>query len=174
MNKITSGPLVPVYRGRVIDVYKKNVRLSNGVMTALEVIEHPGAALIVPFLSADSVVALRQYRPVIHACLYELPAGTRNKGESTLSCARREIVEETGFVPRMLKKLGSIFPVPGYSTEKIVIYKATGLRKTVQQAEEDEVIRVCVLFRKQVKALFRTGKIVDAKTICAFALCGWL
>ena len=164
----------PVFQGKLLKVSVKHKRLPNGFLARLEVVEHIGAALIVPFVSRDRIIMLRQFRPVINAYLYELPAGTLNKGESHLSCARREIVEETGFGAAKFSRLGEIFPVPGYSTEKIIIFKAEKLSQCAFHAEEDEVIRVNILTRPQVRGLFRKGKFKDAKTICALAMAGWL
>lgn len=164
----------PAYNGKLIKVYREQVRLPNGRTVSLEIIRHPGAALIVPLLTKDSLLMLRQFRAAAGGFLFELPAGTRDGAESELSCARREIVEETGYAARRFTVLGDIFPVPGYSTERIRIFKAQGLSKRVACLEEDEVATVHVLTRRQVRRLFRSGKIKDAKTICALAMVGWL
>ncbi len=140
----------------------------------IPIIKHPGAALIIPFVSSNKVVLLRQYRPVIKKYMYELPAGTLEEGEPAISCARRELIEETGFSAAKLVKSGYIYPVPGYSTEKIIIYKALGLRPAGKKLEADEIIEHIFVTKKTVKHLFKTGKINDAKTICAFCLCGWI
>jgi ADP-ribose pyrophosphatase len=103
-----------------------------------------------------------------------LPAGTLDKGESPLSCARREIVEETGYSAKRLESMGSIYPVPGYSTEKIFIYRADGLRPERRIPEKDEVIEARPFKRAEVRRLFRQGRITDAKTICALAMSGVL
>jgi ADP-ribose pyrophosphatase len=137
-------------------------------------IKHPGAALIVPFLAKDKVIMLRQLRPVINSYIYELPAGTLDKNELPAVCARREIVEETGYSAGKITLLGKIYPVPGYSTEKIFIYKAERLKKTERIAEPDEVIESRVFTKAEIKRLFKRGRIIDAKTICAFTMCGWL
>ncbi len=163
-----------VFKGKLLKVYVKKLRLPNGYLATYEMIRHPGAALIVPFLTSDKIIMLKQLRPVVGAYIYELPAGTLDKNELPLSCARREIIEETGYAAKRFKLLGKIFPVPGYSTEKIFIYKAEGLKKADHHPEEDEVIETCVLSRAGVKKLFKTGKIVDAKTIAALAFCGWI
>jgi len=163
-----------VFNGKLLKVYVGRQRLPHGYVATFEMIRHPGAALIVPFLSKDKIIMLRQLRPVIGSYIYELPAGTLDKNESPLSCARREIVEETGYSASKFTLLGKIYPVPGYSTERIFIYKAEGLRKQEREMEEDEVIESRIFTRAEVMRLFRRGKIVDAKTIAALAFCGWL
>lgn len=163
-----------IYKGKLINLAAMTVRLPNKFIAHLEVITHPGAALVVPFLSKDKIILLRQLRPVIGAYLYELPAGTLKKNETALCCGRREIVEETGYRAKRFTRLGYIYPVPGYSTEKIVIFKAEGLSKKNAQADKDEIIQSLIVTRKQLKVMFAKGKIVDAKSICALTLCGWL
>lgn len=164
----------PVFKGRLLKVYRRSVKLPNGFTAFLEVIKHPGAALIVPFLNSNTVILLKQLRPVVGKYLYEFPAGTLDPGETPLACCRREIVEETGYAAARFTPLGSIYPVPGYSTERIHIYKATGLRAVEKLTQEDEIIQVEVRTRSQINRLFKTGRITDAKTICALAMTGWL
>ncbi|MDD5730733.1 MAG: NUDIX hydrolase [Candidatus Omnitrophica bacterium] len=163
-----------IYKGRILRLIKKQQRLPNGYLADFEMIGHPGASLVVPFLTRDKIILLKQFRPVIGAYLYELPAGTLQDGETPLNCARREIAEETGYSASKFTGLGRIYPVPGYSTEKIFIYKAEKLQKCESRTEEDEVIKSFPVTRALVKKLFLSGKITDAKTICALAKCGWL
>jgi len=159
---------------KFLNVKKRTTKLPNGNTIALELVDHPGAVLIVPFLTRNKVILLRQFRAVINSYIFELPAGTLEKGEQPLACARREIIEETGYSARKFTKLGIIYPVPGYSTEKITMYTAEGLIMRGVACEADEVIEPLVVTRKTVRELFKAGKIIDAKTICAFAHCGWL
>jgi ADP-ribose pyrophosphatase len=168
------SPVAIRFKGKLISLVTDTRRLPNGTRVRLEIIRHPGASLIVPFLDKDRIVLLRQFRPVINAYLYELPAGTLDKKETPRACARREIVEETGYRARRVTRIGCVYPVPGYSTEKIIIYRAEGLRKQKSRTEADEVIEAFPASRRQVRRLFKKGKIIDAKTICALALCGWL
>ena len=163
-----------VFKGKLLKVFVKKVRLPNGYEATFETIEHPGAALVIPFLTKDKVIMLRQLRPVINSYIYELPAGTIDNNESPASCARREIVEETGYSASKITRLGSIYPVPGYSTERIVIFKAEKLKKRARLAEKDEIIKAKIYTKAQIRKLFESGRIVDAKTISAFAICGWL
>jgi ADP-ribose pyrophosphatase len=163
-----------VFKGRLLKLAVKKVRLPNGYIATYETVQHPGAALIVPILGKDKIIMLSQLRPVISRYIYELPAGTLDKNEKPLACAKREIIEETGFAAKKFTYLGKIFPVPGYSTECITIYKAEGLRKVEHIAEKDEVIKSMIFTRSAIRKLFKSGKITDAKTIAALALAGWL
>ncbi len=163
-----------IFKGALLHLMTKDVALPNGHRVRFELIKHPGAALIVPFYAPGRILLLRQLRPVIGFYIYELPAGTLGKGESPLECARREVVEETGYSAKRFTRLGVIYPVPGYSTEKITIFKAEGLRKRETAAQKDEVIEARLVTRGAVKRLFTRGEIVDAKSICALAMCGWL
>jgi len=163
-----------IFKGKLLQLYTQGVRLKNGHFVELETIRHPGAALIVPFLRPDKIIFLSQFRPVINKFIYELPAGTLQNRESMASCARREIVEETGYRARRITRLGAVYPVPGYSTEKIVIFKAEGLKKAKADPQRDEIIEPKIFSREQVRDYFRRGRIVDAKTICALAFCGWI
>jgi len=163
-----------VFRGKLLHFFMQRVRLPNNYEVDLELIKHPGAALIVPFLSPQQIILLRQFRPVVNQYLYEVPAGTLSAQEDHLSCARRELLEETGYSAQAMKKIGVIYPVPGYSTEKIVLFKASRLKKTVASSEKDEIIQTHIMKKKDVSKLFSLGHITDAKTICALSFCGWL
>lgn len=157
-----------------MNVSVKKVRLPNGYLAHIEIVRHPGAVLIVPLLRKNKIIMLRQFRPVINSYIYELPAGTLEKYEKPASCARREIIEETGYKSNKLTKLGLIIPAPGYSTEKIFVYKAENLSETKRLHQADEVIDILVMNKQEIRRLFKSGKIVDAKTISALCMCGWL
>ena len=162
------------FKGKFLRLTVERRRLPNGRLARIELIHHPGAVLIVPFLRKDQVILLRQYRPSVRRFLYELPAGTRNPGERPAQCAKRELIEETGFRAGTLKKLGTIVPVPGYSTEIIDIFMARNLAPAIAKKDADEVIRPVVFSKREVRRLFRSGKIIDAKTICGLTHCGYL
>ncbi len=98
--------------GRVITLEHKKISLPNGYIVKMDVIKHIGAALIVPFINRDKVILLRQYRPVIKKYLYELPAGTVEKGETPLTCAKRELTEETGYAAGKFTLLGACCITP--------------------------------------------------------------
>ena len=161
-----------VYEGKLLKVYQIKRKLPTGRLASFELIKHPGAALIVPFITKSSIIMLRQYRAVLAKFIYELPAGTLEDKETPLKCAKRETVEETGYKAKKFTKLGYIYPVPGYSTEKIVCYKAEDLKMSKTNFDLDEVIEIKVFSIKQLKVMIKSGQIVDAKTICALRMCG--
>ncbi|MBU1044388.1 MAG: NUDIX hydrolase [Candidatus Omnitrophica bacterium] len=162
------------FEGRLIKVFTKKTRLPNLEIINLEIVKHPGAVLIVPLVNKNKIIMLRQYRPVIEQYLYELPAGTLEVNEAAVCCAKRELIEETGYTAKKIKKIGQIYPCPGYSTEKIIFFTAEDLSFSEKQLEKDEIIKSSIYTKEQIKKLFKQGKIVDAKTICALSIIGWI
>lgn len=160
------------FQRKNIAVVSRRHKLPDGTIAEADVIVHPGAALIVPFLEQDRILLLRQYRLALKSYLYEFPAGTLDPDETPLNCARRELREETGYAAKKFKRLGMIYPVPGYATERILIYKAEQLVPSPQKGDPDEVIRVCIFSRREIQKLFRRGRIHDGKTISALAFSG--
>jgi ADP-ribose pyrophosphatase len=133
----------------------------------VEHVQHPGAVLILPVLADGRVVLIWQYRSVIGKYIWELPAGTLEKNEDPVKCVKRELIEETGYQASKVKKIISIVPVPGYSTEVIHIYQAEGLKKVEKKSMEDEVIEEKIFTRAQVVKMLKNKEIIDAKTLCA-------
>ncbi len=156
---------VILHQGRAFSFVKENVTLENGTTVDLEVVRHPGAAAIVPFITTDKLIMLKQYRHAIGHHIWEIPAGTLDPNEDPLECAKRELIEETGYSGRQWKKLGQITPVPGYSDERIHIFVATDLTPAAQNLDADEVLDVHeVPFEKAVE-MIEKGQIQDSKTI---------
>jgi ADP-ribose pyrophosphatase len=163
-----------IFKGRLIDLYAGRKRLPGGYVAGLEVVKHPGAVLIVPFLDEDAIILLRQFRPVISSYIWELPAGTLRSNEPPLRCAKRELIEETGYRGARWERLGYLYPVPGYSTEKIHLFAARDLTAAEARRDADELLSPRVLARREIIRLLERRKIVDAKTIAALALAGVL
>jgi ADP-ribose pyrophosphatase len=159
---------------KLFNFFNQNRTLPNGHKTQLQFIEHPGAVMIIPMINKTRIIILRQYRPVIKRYLYEFPAGTLEKHEKPLTCARRELIEETGYGAKRWTNLGKIYPVPGYSTEMITVFKAEELYTVGEDHEPDEIIEMYTTTRKELKDMVRSGKIIDAKTICGMSLMEWL
>jgi nudix-type nucleoside diphosphatase (YffH/AdpP family) len=154
-----------VYRGRILNLRVDQVELDDGKSTVREVVEHRGAAAIVPLLQ-DKVVLVRQFRYGAGSELLEIPAGTLERGEDPEACARRELEEETGYKCNELQKMLECFMAPGYSTEKIHFYLARNLELSKTKTEEDEHIQAEVIPIAAAMEKIRKGEIHDSKTIC--------
>lgn len=154
-------------RGFIVDVKREIARLPDGRELDLDVVRHPGAAAVVPFLSADEVLLIRQYRHAAGGMILEVPAGKLDPGESPLDCAARELEEETGHRAGRLEPLGWIFTTPGFCDEKIHLYAAFDLVATDARPEDDEHIEpVPMPLRDAVELVWR-GEIPDAKSALA-------
>ncbi len=170
MSKAKVNAVVPIHEGRVFRLQKENITLPNGVTLDIDIIRHPGASAIVPISDADDVVLIRQYRHAVGGFIWEIPAGTFNQGETPLACARRELVEETGFSAKVFHSLGQIVPVPGYSDERIHLFLAKGLEPAEQNLDRDELLDVHEVPFGEAIDMIRRAEIVDGKTIAGLLL----
>jgi ADP-ribose pyrophosphatase len=160
-----------IYKGKRIDLIRSEI-LINGRKSIREIIVHPGSAVMIPVLDVKkkTILLLRQYRYGAGKWMIELPAGTRDKGESALKCALREIIEETGYAAGSMKKIAGFMPSPGMMTEKMDLYIASTLTKAYLSPDFDEQIAVFTTsLDKAVKMVF-SGKIIDAKTIAGILM----
>lgn len=160
------------YTGRVIHVDHDTVRFPDGSTGVLEMIRHPGAAAVVPFLddpdAADPrVLLIHQFRHAADDLLWEIPAGTLAPGEAPEACAHRELAEEAGMEAGKLSRLSTIFTTPGFTDERIHLYLATRLAPVALSREADEFITVHEKRWSEVGRMIRTGKIRDGKSLCA-------
>jgi ADP-ribose pyrophosphatase len=159
-----------ICQARIIRVVAKDLVLPNGRQTTFTIVEHPGAVAIVPVHANGDVVLLRQFRPSIGAELYEIPAGTMEKGEAPLATAKREIIEETGFKARQWSKIGEFFTAPGFCTELMHLYLARGLSPATAPGDDDEIIKPIRMSIDAALKMIRTKKIRDAKTIAGLLI----
>ena len=159
-----------LYQGRVFKLIRENATLDNGVTTDMEFVEHPGATAIIPMLNESRVLLLKQYRHPLRKYIWEIPAGTIDPQESVINCAKRELIEETGYSANQWQKLGEITPVPGYSDERIHIYLATELQTAEQDLDRDEIINIHEVDFSEALEMIKTGKIQDAKSIAGLYL----
>lgn len=162
-----------VFNGNIINVFSGYKKLPTGKKAFFEEVEHPGAAIIVPFIK-NKIVFIRQYRAVIGKYIWELPAGTLEPGETPFRCAKREVQEETGYAADSIRKLGYIYTTPGFCNEKIHIFRADCSRKSSLSLDENEVIKVKLFSRSETISLFSAGRINDSKTIAALSFAGVL
>lgn len=157
-----------IYKGRAVELAVDRVRFPDGREIEREIMYHPGSAVMIPLLSRESLILIRQFRYSCGGFIWEFPAGTIAPGESPLHCARRELEEETGYVAGTFRKLMSFYPTPGVSTELMHLYLASGLKRTQSHLEEDELLKVHVFDIHEVEAMIRSGRIKDGKTILGF------
>ena len=161
-----------IYTGRVVSLDVDQVRFPNGTEGALEMLRHPGAAAIVPFLDdprdADPrIVLIHQFRHATDGYLWEIPAGRCNPGEAPEATARRELREETGYACTGLERLTAIWTTPGFTDEKIHLYSATGLSPGRPATESDEVLETHEVRWSASRDMIARGDIIDAKTLVA-------
>lgn len=161
-----------VYTGRSISLDVDQVRFPNGSVGELEMVRHPGASAVIPFLTDPAgddpqILLIRQYRYAAEQYLLEIPAGKLDPGESPSDCARRELLEETGCTAERVEHLISIFTTPGFTDEKIHLYMASGLTIGETQHEHDEFIEVEAKPLSQALQMIERGEIVDGKTLVA-------
>jgi len=160
------------YSGRVIDVDRDTVRFPDGSEGVLEMIRHPGAAAVVPFVdppeSADPrVLLIHQFRHAADDWLWEIPAGTLSGDEAPEACAHRELAEEAGVQAGSLQRLTTIFTTPGFTDERIHLFLARELAPVALSREDDEFITVHETRWSAVGRMIRQGKIRDGKSLCA-------
>lgn len=158
-----------VYTGRVISLDVDLVRYPDGTVGELEMVRHPGASAIVPFLGDPEgpdpqLLLLRQYRYAAERYLYEVPAGRLDPGESPEACARRELLEETGCTSQGVQPLFTMYTTPGFTDEKIHVFMAVGLERGATAREPDEFIEVETMALSRALELVENGEIQDAKT----------
>lgn len=170
MNHSTCNRSTLIRKGRVFDLYAENVTLPNGVSLDMEIIRHPGAAAIVPVMADQRVLLIKQFRHAVDGFIWEIPAGTLDAGETPRRCAERELIEETGYSARRLDKMGEITPLPAYSDERIHLYIATGLDRSDQNLDADELLYVHPMTLERALEMITEGQIQDAKTIVALNL----
>jgi len=157
----------PLFKGRVVELSVDTVRLPNGQVCDLEMIHHPGAAAVVPVDDEQRVVLIRQYRYATGGFVLEVPAGKLDGGEPPETCARREVLEETGYRPGRLEAMGWIWTTPGFTNERIWLFLATGLLQDRQDLQVDEVLTVERLPLEEAVERAARGEITDAKSVCA-------
>lgn len=155
-----------IYSAYSFDVVKDHVRWPNGQDLDRDLIVHRhNISVFVPILGRDKIILIRQFRYGAGQYLWELPAGTIGRGESPLSCAKREIVEEVGYQARRWKKLAECFTSPGYNTETIHCFAASELVLRKSALEEDEILEPKIFSITEVREMVRKKNIVDTKSL---------
>ena len=152
---------------RNFKVARITLQTPEGKEYAREVVEHPGAACIVPMLNDDTVLMVEQWRIGARKVLLEIPAGTLDQGEDPMACAARELEEETGYKAGKLEHLFTMFPSPGILDEKMFIFMARELTPSKTNFDEDEQIVTRPMSFRDLRIQLKANNIKDAKTIAA-------
>ena len=159
-----------VYTGRVVSLDVDTVRFPNSTVGELEMIRHPGASAVVPFLddpaSVDPrIVLIRQYRYAAEDYVYEIPAGRLDPGEAPEACALRELKEETGYSSERLVRMTTFYTTPGFTDEIIHLFAATDLTSGSSALEPDEILELHTMPLSAALSLVEKGEIKDGKTM---------
>ena len=161
-----------IYYGKKINIRKDEIVLVDGRKTVREVIEHPGSAAVIPFITKDEIILIQQYRHAVKELIYEIPAGTLDEGETFIACAGRELEEEIGYKAETLEPLVILYPSPGVLSEIMHLFKATNLVKTQTNHQADESIKGIVQVKlSDALEMVKKGEIKDAKTVCSILMC---
>jgi ADP-ribose pyrophosphatase len=161
-----------LYSGRVVNLERDTVRFPDGSLGQLEMLRHPGASAVVPFLDDPSstdprIILIRQFRHAADGYIWEIPAGRLDAGEPPETCASRELEEEAGMQAATLEYLTTIYTTPGFTDERIHLFMASDLTSVAHRREADEFMEVEERPWSEVMRMIRTGEIKDGKTIIA-------
>ena len=159
-----------IYKGKIVSLRVDAVRLPDGGESKREIVEHHGAVCIVPVREDGMILLVQQFRLAAGQVLLEIPAGTLEVGEEFAACAARELEEETGYRAANIVPLFSAFLAPGYSTELIHAYLATGLTATQTHFDEGENLELTALSVPEIERRLLNGEFQDAKTIAALLI----
>jgi len=166
------GAVERVYEGRVFRVEREPVRLPHGRDITLEVVRHRGSVVLVPQPSPGRVVLIRQYRAVVGRWIWELPAGSLEAGEAPARGARRECLEEIGWRPKRLVRLGEYFATPGFCDERMIFYACLDLERPARARplDPDEDIEPRTVTLREAWRFVERGWVQDMKTIIGIGL----
>jgi len=158
-----------IHTGKIIKLDSDRIRYPDGSEAEVDIVRHPGASAIVPFLSDPEgedpqILLLRQYRYAAAGYLYEIPAGRLDPGETPADCAARELKEETGCTAKQMEPLITMVTTPGFTDERIHLFMATDLTHGESAREADEFADVIVMRLSEALELIQRGEIVDGKT----------
>lgn len=160
-----------LYKGKVISLKVDEISYSNGASGVREIALHPGGAVVVPLKDNGKFIMISQFRYPLQKVILEFPAGKLDNNEDPLSCAVRELEEETGYTSKNFSKLGEICTAPGFSNEILHLFIAKNLQQGKHNREEgEESMEVFEFTADEIEKKITNGEIIDAKTISAFYL----
>lgn len=154
------------HKGKIVDFYSMNVKVPNGNTAEWDLIEHKGAAAVVPVDDEGKILMVRQYRGAIDDIMLEIPAGGRDSVEEDFKiCAARELEEETGYRSEDIRHLINVNTAAAYTSELTAVYYAENLIPSRQRLDENEVVNVERYSIEEIEKMIYSGEITDAKTI---------
>jgi ADP-ribose pyrophosphatase len=159
-----------IYQGRAFSVRLDHLLTPGGKTVKYDIVQHIGSISIVPVDENGQLYFVRQYRHAAQKDLLELPAGTLEEGEPPAEAAAREIREEIGMAAKDIKEIGSFYLAPGYSTELMHVYLATGLTHDPLDPDADEYLSVEKMSVAKAFELAESGQILDSKSLAALLL----
>lgn len=160
-----------LFKGRLLHAFRDTVRLPDGKESTREYVVHPGAVVVIPMLDDGRLVLERQFRYPVGQVMIEFPAGKLDPGEDVITCAKRELLEETGYTATEWARAGVLHPVISYSTEFIEVWFARGLSQGQAKLDQGEFLEVFAAMPGEIMQWCRDGTITDAKTlVCALWL----
>ncbi len=159
-----------LFQSRIFTVVERMQIGRSGALLRRQVVKHPGAVGIVPILPDGRVLLIKQYRIALEKEIFEIPAGTREPGESPLTTAKRELIEETGYRSDAFTQLSTIYTSPGILQEELTLYLATDLEPGESAPEDGERIALTPLEWSEIDDMIRVGEISDGKTLAGLFL----
>jgi ADP-ribose pyrophosphatase len=160
-----------VVDGKFIRMHTDRVRLPDGTESHREYVLHPGAVVIAAFIDEETMVFEHQYRYPVGRHFIELPAGKIDEGEDQLTTAKRELLEETGYVSDDWRYALTMHPTIGYANEHIELYIAKAVKFVGHKRDEGEFLEVFTMTLAEAVERIGRGEITDTKS--AFPLL-WL
>ena len=154
-----------IYDGRAVKLRVDTVQTASGRETTREIVEHSDCVAIIAVDADDNVLLVNQFRKPVEKELLEIPAGGIDPGEDPETTVRRELREETGYLPKKVERLGGFYSAPGYCTEYLHLYLATDLTPSPLYAEDTENIELVRVPNSQILGLIASGSICDGKSI---------
>ena len=163
MEKTLSSQLI--FDGRAVKLRVDTVQMADGRQTTREIVDHSDCIAVVAIDADNNALLVKQFRKPVEKELLEIPAGGINPGEDPEAAVRRELREETGYLPQRLERLGGFYSAPGYCSEYLYLYLATDLIPSQLFAEDTEEISLVRVPMMQILSLIASGSICDAKSI---------
>ena len=157
-----------IFQKGPIQLVDCRIQMASGKIISRQIFEHPGSVVIIPKITRNKFIIIRQFRFASRDWLWEFPAGGLEKGESVKCAAVRELMEEVGYRPKKLRKLLHFYPSPGVSSERMHLFLAEDLVPDKAVGDEDEEIQSRIVSSKEIEKMIRGGEIVDAKTVAGY------